>query len=78
MTKSYPAKYGFSRSIPCHLAASRSFDLPQLFSKIAAQLGQTNPAHDLLDDTSKSIQKTESPLNTWRSLKTRATLLQLT
>ena len=63
----------------CHLAASESLILAQLFSKIAAQLSQTNPAHDLLDDIERYLQvfRNRSLPKTREEFETRATLLQL-
>ena len=63
----------------CHLAASESLILAQLFSKIAAQLSQTNPAHDLLDDIERYLQvfRHRSLPKTREEFETRATLLQL-
>ena len=62
----------------CHLAASESLILAQLFSKIA-QLSQTNPAHDLLDDIERYSQvfRNRSLPKTREEFETRATLLQL-
>ena len=63
----------------CHLAASESLILAQLFSKIAVQLSQTNPAHDLLDDIERYLQvfRNRSLPKTREEFETRATLLQL-
>ena len=63
----------------CHLAASESLILAQLFSKIATQLSQTNPAHDLLDDIERYLQvfRNRSLPKTREEFETRATLLQL-
>ena len=63
----------------CHLAASESLILAQLFSKIAAQLSQINPAHDLLDDIERYLQvfRNRSLPKTREEFETRATLLQL-
>ena len=63
----------------CHLAASESLILAQLFAKIAAQLRQTNPAHDLLDDIERYLQvfRNRSLPKTREEFETRATLLQL-
>ena len=63
----------------CHLAASESLILAQLFSKIAAQLSQTNPAHDLLDDIERYLKvfRNRSLPKTREEFETRATLLQL-
>ena len=63
----------------CHLAASESLILAQLFSKIAVQLSQTNPAHDLLDDIERYLQvfRHRSLPKTREEFETRATLLQL-
>ena len=38
------------------LAASESLILAQLFSKIAGQLSQTNPASDLLDEIERYLE----------------------
>ena len=63
----------------CHLAASESLILAQLFSKIAVQLSQTNPAHNLLDDIERYLQvfRNRSLPKTREEFETRATLLQL-
>ena len=63
----------------CHLAASESLILAQLFAKIAAQLSQTNPAYDLLDDIKRYLQvfRNRSLPKTREEFETRATLLQL-
>ena len=63
----------------CHLAASESLILAQLFSKIAVQLSQTNPAHDLLDDIERYLEvfRHRSLPKTREEFETRATLLQL-
>ena len=63
----------------CHLAASESLILAQLFSKIAVQLSQTNPAHDLLDDIEHYLEvfRHRSLPKTREEFETRATLLQL-
>ena len=63
----------------CHLAASESLILAQLFAKIATQLSQTNPAHDLLDDIERYLEvfRNRSLPKTREEFETRATLLQL-
>ena len=63
----------------CHLAASESLILAQLFAKIAAQLSQTNPAYGLLDDIERYLQvfRNRSLPKTREEFETRATLLQL-
>ena len=63
----------------CHLAASESLILAQLFSKIAAQLSQTNPASDLLDEIERYLEvfRNRSLPKTREEFETRATLLQL-
>ena len=63
----------------CQLAASESLILAQLFAKIAAQLSQSNPAHDLLDDIERYLQvfRNRSLPKTREEFETRATLLQL-
>lgn len=68
----------------CHLVASESLILAQLFSKIAGQLSQTNPASDLLDEIERYLEvfrnhslpkKREEKRR--EEFETRATLLQL-
>ena len=63
----------------CHLAASESLILAQLFSKIAGQLSQTNPASDLLDEIERYLEvfRNRSLPKTREEFETRATLLQL-
>lgn len=63
----------------CHLAASESLILAQLFSKIAGQLSQTNPASDLLDEIERYLKvfRNRSLPKTRQEFETRATLLQL-
>ena len=63
----------------CHLAASESLILAQLFSKIAGQLSQTNPAADLLDQIERYLEvfRNRSLPKTREEFETRATLLQL-
>ena len=63
----------------CHLAASESLILAQLFSKIAGQLSQTNPASDLLDEIERYLEvfRNRSLPKTRDEFETRATLLQL-
>ena len=54
-------------------------NMAQLFAKIAAQLSQTNPAYDLLDDIERYLQvfRNRSLPKTREEFETRATLLQL-
>ncbi|AJD72748.1 TPA: aromatic acid exporter family protein [Streptococcus pneumoniae] len=63
----------------CHLAVSESLILAQLFSKIAGQLSQTNPASDLLDEIERYLEvfRNRSLPKTRDEFETRATLLQL-
>ena len=63
----------------CHLAASESLILAQLFSKIAGQLSQTNPAFDLLGEIERYLEifRNRSLPKTREEFETRATLLQL-
>ena len=63
----------------CHLAASESLILAQLFSNIAGQLSQTNPASDLLDEIERYLEvfRNRSLPKTREEFETRATLLQL-
>lgn len=63
----------------CHLAVSESLILAQLFSKIASQLSQTNPASDLLDEIERYLEvfRNRSLPKTRDEFETRATLLQL-
>ncbi len=63
----------------CHLAVSESLILAQLFSKIAGQLSQTNPASDLLDEIERYLEvfRNRSLPKTRGEFETRATLLQL-
>ena len=63
----------------CHLAASESLILAQLFSKIAGQLSQSNPASDLLDEIERYLEvfRNRSLPKTREEFETRATLLQL-
>ena len=51
----------------------------QLFSKIAGQLSQTNPASDLLDEIERYLEvfRNRSLPKTREEFETRATLLQL-
>lgn len=53
--------------------------LAQLFSKIAGQLSQTNPASDLLDEIERYLEvfRNRSLPKTREEFETRATLLQL-
>ena len=64
---------------PCQLAASETLILAQLFSKIAGQLSQTNPASSLLDDIERFLEvfRNRSLPKTREEFETRATLLQL-
>lgn len=63
----------------CQLAASETLILAQLFSKIAGQLSQTNPASSLLDDIERFLEvfRNRSLPKTREEFETRATLLQL-
>ena len=63
----------------CQLAASETLILAQLFSKIAGQLSQTNPASSLLDDIERFLKvfRNRSLPKTREEFETRATLLQL-
>ena len=63
----------------CQLAASESLILAQLFSKIAGQLSQTNPASSLLDDIEHYLEvfRNRCLPRTREEFETRATLLQL-
>ena len=63
----------------CQLAASESLILAQLFSKIAGQLSQTNPASSLLDDIERYLEvfRNRCLPRTREEFETRATLLQL-
>ncbi|PLV69576.1 hypothetical protein AZJ15_06605 [Streptococcus pneumoniae] len=63
----------------CHLAVSESLILAQLFSKIAGQLSQTNPASDLLDEIERYLEvfRNRSLPKTRDEFETRTTLLQL-
>ena len=63
----------------CQLAASETLILAQLFSKIAGQLSQTNPASSLLDDIERFLEvfRNRSLPKTRDEFETRATLLQL-
>lgn len=63
----------------CHLAVSESLILAQLFSKIAGQLSQTNPASDLLDEIERYLEvfRNRSLPKTRDEFETRETLLQL-
>ena len=63
----------------CQLAASETLILAQLFSKIAGQLSQTNPASSLLDDIERFLEvfRNRSLPKTHEEFETRATLLQL-
>ncbi|SNH75321.1 integral membrane protein [Streptococcus pneumoniae] len=63
----------------CHLAVSESLILAQLFSKIAGQLSQTNPASDLLDEIERYLEvfRNRSLPKTRDEFETSATLLQL-
>ena len=63
----------------CQLAASETLILAQLFSKIAGQLSQTNPASSLLDDIERFLEvfRNRSLPKTREEFEARATLLQL-
>ena len=63
----------------CQLAASETLILAQLFSKIAGQLSQTNPASSLLNDIERFLEvfRNRSLPKTREEFETRATLLQL-
>ena len=63
----------------CQLAASETLILAQLFSKIAGQLSQTNPASSLLDYIERFLEvfSNRSLPKTREEFETRATLLQL-
>ncbi|WP_128836574.1 aromatic acid exporter family protein [Streptococcus sp. DD11] len=63
----------------CHLAASESLILAQLFSQTAKQLSQENPACDLLNEIESYLALfRERPLpKTRQEFETRAMLLQL-
>ena len=63
----------------CQLAASETLILAQLFSKIAGQLSQTNPASSLLDDIERFLEvfRNRNLPKTREEFETRATLLQL-
>ena len=59
----------------CQLAASETLILAQLFSKIAGQLSQTNPASSLLDDIERFLEvfRNRSLPKTREEFETRAT-----